>query len=217
MSQVDELKTENKGGVSTAESSKVTFTPEQQAKVQELIDESYRKAYEKAARRPAMGEELDGLKREVESLKEEKKMAYILRAVARHNVVDPEDVAESISRHVKVDEGGSVVVNGDGRSKGGVHPLTIAEYVEEWLGERPHHLRSTGAQGGGSGSSRFGDRTRARHNLADPDIWRSMPREDLGKLLREGVNVHGTSGQVFKFKDVQNPFVEARKRKFQAG
>ena len=74
-------------------------------------------------------------------------------------------------------------------------------------------MRSSGLAGAGSKSAKFG-KPGARHDLSDPNAWRSMPREDLDRLLKEGINIHGSQGQVFGFKDVQNPFKEARKRKF---
>ena len=216
MTGVDELKTAGNDG-SKAESSKVAFTPEQQEKVQHLIDDAYRKAYSRASKNLSTGEELEVLKKEVETLKGEKKMVAILRAVARHNVVDPEEVAEFISGHVAADAYGRVTVKGDeGKAGEESYPMTLEEYVEKWLSERPHHLRSTGGAGGGSQGARFMEGAKTRYNLNDPKVWRNMPREDLDKLLKEGINVHG-AGQVFRFRDVSNPFLEARKKKFQSG
>jgi len=41
-----------------------------------------------------------------------------------------------------------------------------------------------------------------------------MPREDLERIMKEGINVQGTAGQTYRFRDVKNPFLEARRRKF---
>ena len=217
MTHVDELKTEKKDG--SSESAKVVFTPEQQARVQELIDDAYRRAYAKATRGRASADEVDRLRSELDSLKEERKMAAILRAVARHNVVDAEEVAELIKGRVKIDDRGNITALADSgssliNSEGGA--MALEEYVDRWLSERPHHLRNTAGPGSGSGKAMFGAGSANRHDLSDPAAWRNMPREDLDRLLKEGVNIQGASGQVYTFRSVKNPFVEARKRKFGA-
>lgn len=221
MQHVDELKTDLAGdgpGNQTAQdSSKVVFSQEQQGKVQRLIDEAYRKAYSKALREKGASEEVETLKGEVERLKEDKKMAAILKTISRHNVVDAEEVAELVRARVRVDHDGTARVVGEGGTPllnaSGV-PMGIDEYLSQWLSERPHHLRSSNTIGAGSHSMRH-NATGARHNLSDPNSWRSMPREDLDRLLREGVNVQGVAGQTYRFRDVKNPFLEAKKRKFQ--
>ena len=58
-----------------AEAQKVAFTPEQQGKVQELIDDAYRKAYSKALKSRGASEDVDTLKAEGEKLKGERKIA----------------------------------------------------------------------------------------------------------------------------------------------
>lgn len=205
MANVDERKTDMKDDGLKADS--VAFTPQQQSRVQELIDDAYKKAFQKASRVPSGAPELDELKKEVERLKGDKLMASVLRAVARHNVVDAEEVAELISRRVALDASGRAVANDAPNSD-------IDEYVHGWLLERPHHLRASMAQGAGSIGARY--EGKGRPNLSDPFVWRNMPREDVDRLLKEGVDVHG-GGQVFRFKNVGNPFLEARKRRFKTG
>ena len=207
MANVDERKTDMKDDGHKADSEKVAFTPEQQSRVQELIDDAYKKAFQKASRVSSGAPELDELRKEVERLKGDKLMASVLRAVARHNVVDAEEVAELISRRVALDASGRAVANDAPNSD-------IDEYVHGWLLERPHHLRASMAQGAGSVGARY--EGKLRPNLSDPYAWRNMPREDVDRLLKEGVDVHG-GGQVFKFKNVGNPFLEARKRRFKTG
>lgn len=225
MAQVDELKTVSGGdGPVTdghgAGSSKVEFTEEQQTKVQQLIDEAYKRAFVKASKHSSVPEEIERLHHEVERLRGDKKAAAVLRAISRYNVVDTEEVAELMKGRVRMGEDGNLTVVGDTGSQrinSSGHPMGFEEYLEQWLGERPHHLRTGAGSGGGSQGAKFGGESRRSYNLADPSTWRNMPREDLEKLLKEGVNVHGAGGQVFKFKDVKNPFHEARKRKFNSG
>lgn len=93
--------------------------------------------------------------------------------------------------------------------------MSIDEHVADWLGARPHHLRSAGSAGGGSQRAGLGLNGKFNYNLTDPSVWKSMPREDLDRYLAEGINIYGSAGQVYKFRDVKNPFLEARKRRFQ--
>ncbi|MBW7957854.1 MAG: hypothetical protein H3C68_08190 [Deltaproteobacteria bacterium] len=214
---VDELKTVGGDGRDGSEEArKVMFLPEQQAKVQELIDEAYRKAYSKAQKGKGGSEEVERLKGEVERLQDERKSAALLRAISRHNVVDAEEVVELVKHRVRMEEDGSVKVLGDSgavRINTAGQPMTLDEFVSDWLGERPHHLRPFGGSGAGSQGARFGAGS-IRHNLSDPASWRAMPREELDRLLREGLSVQGSAGQTYRFRDVKNPFIEARRRKF---
>lgn len=214
---VDELKTAEGDGTN-GEARKVTFLPEQQARVQELIDEAYRKAYSKAQKTKGSSEEVEKLKGEVERLKEERKVSALLKAISRHNVVDAEEVAELVKGRVRVEEDGSCRVLGE---SGAVkitttgQPMSVEEFISEWLGERPHHLRAASGMGAGSQGARFGAGS-VKYNLADPSTWRSMPREELDRIMKEGINVQGSAGQTYRFRDVKNPFLEARRRKFQS-
>lgn len=221
MHQVDELKTGDKGdgqlNGQESGSSKVMFLPEQQSRVQELIDDAYKKAYAKAMKGRGANDEVERLKGEVERLKVEKKSAVILRALSRHNVIDADEVAELVKDRVRVNDDGSVSIVGD---SGGARinqtgaPMGVEEFVLSWLDERPHHLRPAGLTGAGSRPSGFRPGSGvARIDTADPNAWRNMPRAELDRLLREGVVIQGSTGQTYKFKDVKNPFVEARKRK----
>ncbi|MDP2689920.1 MAG: hypothetical protein Q8P48_07385 [Deltaproteobacteria bacterium] len=222
MHQVDELKTAAGDGHANGnqtEPSKVMFVPEQQARVQELIDEAYRKAYAKAQRSRG-GEEVERLKAEVGKLREERKTAAILRAVSKHSVVDAEEVADLMKERVRMDEDGNFSVIGESgavRVNNSGHPMSVDEYIGHWLSERPHHLRAAGPSGAGSRGAMFGGHASVRYNLTDPAVWRSMPREDLDRLLSEGISVQGNTGQSYTFKDVKNPFLEARRRKLHAG
>ncbi len=218
MPQVDELKTVEGDGLKNGtdeHGARVAFNPEQQTKVQHLIDEAYRKAFAKAQRSAVSTEETDRLKSEIETLKEEKKMASILRTVARHNVVDAEEVAELVKKHIRTDEDGNYAVTGPTgalmvNSLGA--PMTPDEYISRWISERPHHLRPARHSGAGSESAMFGNGS-VRFNLGEASAWRSMPREEIDRLLNEGINVHGSAGQVYRFKNVKNPFVEAKRRR----
>lgn len=212
---VDELKTGNADG--NRDDGKVSFLPEQQARVQYASSISSRKAYTKA-QRAASGADVDKLKAEVERLREDRKAASLLRAISRHSVVDAEEVTELLKHRVRAEEDGTLKVIGQSgamKVNNSGQPMSIEEFVDSWLSERPHHLRVSPASGSGSLGARFSSTT-ARYDLSDPASWRSMPREELDRLMREGVDVQGAAGQNYRFRDVKNPFLEARKRKFQS-
>ncbi len=205
------------GNESEGTSGRVAFNSEQQARVQELIDESYRKAFAKAQRTRSSGEDVDGLRREIESLKEEKKNLALLKAVSKYNVVDGEEIVKLLDDRVRMDEEGHVtVVNSAGSAKinDSGYPVAIDDFISQWLSDRPHHLRSGSNAGSGSHGAGFNHSSTQRHTLGDPSSWSSMPREDLDRYLREGINVHGSAGQVYRFRDVKNPFLDARKKHF---
>ncbi len=214
----DELRTDEAGtgrkNNADTDAGKVIFSPEQQGRVQELIDDAYTRAYAKALRTRGPSDDADRLKKEVDALKHEKKSAALLRSISRHNVVDAEEVCELLKEKVRLDEdgfkvvhqSGGVVINSAGQAMG------IDEFVGQWLGERPHHLRS----GAGAGAGSQGARTYSnglRRDVSDPAAWRTMPREELDARLKEGIVVQGGAGQTYTFRDVKNPFLEARRRK----
>ncbi len=212
--QVDELKTEGSDGVKEADgarAAKVAFMPEQQARVQELIDEAYKRAYAKALKSRPASDEVERLKSENDALRNERKTAAIYRAVSRFNVVDADEVAKLVSDDIRLDEAGNpYAASGGAQLRDG---MSVEDYIASWLSGRPHHLRAGGARGSGSQGARFGNGA-FRHNPEDPEAWRKMPREDLDRRLEGGITVNGSAGQVYRFKEVKNPFIEARKRRF---
>ncbi len=221
MENVDELKTAEMATGHQATEEKVVFTSEQQSRVQDLIDSAYKRAYAKAAGQSSNGAEIDNLRHEIDSLKEYKKNSALIGAISRHNVVDATEVVELMKSNVAMDESGGIVITDESsraRSMAEGRRVGLDEYVSTWLSERPHHLRSRGRAGSGSGGVKFGGGGgRQDYDTSDPSAWRSMPRKDLDKKLSEGIVVHGAQGQVYKFKDVKNPFKEARKNKFNRG
>ncbi len=213
--QVDELKTGGNNGFKEADGAKVAFMPEQQTKVDELINDAYKRAYAKALKSRPVSEEVESLKSENEALRNERKMASIYRVVSRFNVVDAEEIAKLVSDDIRLDDAGiPYAVSGGAQSQR--QKVTVEDYIASWLGDRQHHLRTGGVRGAGSQGAKFGHNG-LRHNTEDPEAWRKMPREDLDRHLEGGITVNGSAGQVYRFKDIKNPFIEARKRRFKQG
>lgn len=77
----------------------------------------------------------------------------LLSAAAKHNAIDPAEVALLARSNVKMDDEGIVtVVDKDGhtmRNDSG-DAMGIDGFMESFLGDRPHHVK---ASGGGSGSA----------------------------------------------------------------
>jgi hypothetical protein len=223
MEKVDELNGVSNGeyddGRREAGREKLSFTPEQQEKVQGLIDDAYRKAFSKAQKSSGKIGEIERLESEVVRLREDKQRAVLYKSISKYNVVDAEEVAKLVGENIAMDSGGnSVVVNSSGGIMTGDsgNSVGVDEFIEGWLKERPHHLRSSVVTGAGSRSSGYRSES-FNVNLSDPAAWRTMSRTDLDRYLKEGISIPGSSGQIYKFRDVKNPFLEARKRKFKAG
>ena len=222
----DEQKTDEqlKAETEAAAKAKTEFTSEQQAKVQGLIDDAYKRAYSKAQ---SNSPDIDRLKAELATLKADlaKKNARelddsIFKEVAKFDVMDISEVTTLLRGNIRPDEDGTpIVVNADGSPRLNLNatptrPMTIAELITDWLKTRPHHLRASGRQGAGSPGARFGGEGGKEYDLSNPEVIRNMPREDLDKALAGGIEVVGSAGQVFRFKQSGNAFTEARKNRF---
>ena len=247
----DEHKTEEqiKAEAEAAAKAKVEFSPEQQAKVQGLIDDAYKRAFAKAGDgnlatiKAAVEAELaalkagDGKGKESEEVKTltaaldklkadlAKKDARelddsIFKEVAKFNVMDISEVTTLLRGNIKPDEDGTpIVVNADGSPRLNLNatptrPMTISEFITDWLKTRPHHVKASGRQGAGSPGARFGGEGGKEYDLSNPEVIRNMPREDLDKALAGGIEIAGSAGNVFRFKKSGNAFTEARKNRF---
>ena len=209
----------------SADAGKIIFSREQQAKVQELIDEAYRKAYVKAneaAKKDGgagkdtslVDEQLKALSSQVQTLRDEKKNNALLRTIGRHNVIDSEEVAAFTARFIRLNDDNSfTVINEAGQERLNAHakPMLVEEFIAEWLMARPHHLRPSGASGAGSMGATFGPGASTATPLTLESI-RGMSAEELNKRVAEGISIQGSAGQTFNFKRPANPFIDARKR-----
>ena len=212
-------------GASSDAGGKISFSREQQVKVQELIDEAYRKAFAKAAEsaKKANGagtdtslvdEQLKALSSQVQVLRDEKKNNALLRAIGKHNVIDSEEVAAFTARFIRLNDDNSfTVLNEAGQERLNAHakPMSVEEFIADWLTARPHHLRPSGIPGAGSMGSTFGPGVSTAAPLTLESI-RGMSAEELNKRVAEGISIQGSAGQTFNFKRPANPFIDARKR-----
>ena len=208
---------------------KVVFSPEQQSRVQKLIDEAYAKAYAKAIKTSVAKEEktedkkdttlpdakLKTLESQVSALREEKKGNTLLKAIVRHNVIDAEEISALLKGYVRLNDDNSfTVLNelGAERLNANAAAMTVDELVADWLSKRPHHLRASGTTGAGSSGGRFSGG--GSQTPLTADSIRKMSTEELkGLIAGDGISIAGSAGQTFNFKKTSNPFIEARKKK----
>ena len=118
-------------------------------------------------------EDLTALKAEVERLKakdiknvELARKAQLLAAASELNAISADQVAMLVTPHVKGDETltilnaeGQVRVNSEGK------PMTVREFMTEFLAGNPHLVKAGGNQGAGSQGSRGTD-TKAGETLS---------------------------------------------------
>lgn len=158
----------------------VEFSPEQQAKVNELIDKAHAKALGKAEK------QMSDLRAELEALKADKskktestfdeaaakkllaetearyqaqitqmlgtqKSGLLMTAAAKANAVNPEVVAKLVGDSVVYEDGKwSVQVDGKTVTNARLEPMTVDEFIAKYLDENPYLKRAANAGGAGS-------------------------------------------------------------------
>ena len=252
----------NSDGGNNTDSDKVVFDAGQQAKIQTLIDDAYKKALLKGTEsgnakteklladiktleekldskgkdksnsdevtkaieelNNKHAEEMEKITGKLSNMNEGNKRSAILSAVAKHNVIDASQITNLLWNNIGVSENGEITVKGEGGvpkidiNNGGA-PMTIDTFVESWLKENPHHLRSSGSAGGGSGSSKFGGDGGSGIDFSNPQAVRDAPIGELKAALSAGVEIEGSRGQKFGFKGSENKFLARRKERIAEG
>lgn len=138
----DKTKDADKGG-------EKTYTKEQLDRLLADADERHSAKLKVEAEKVTVAEER-ALK-----LLEKDRTAAIVSAAAKAQAIDPEEVAALTLRHVAHDDEGNITVLNE---KGGARlgpkgdPLTVEEFIRDWIEKRPHHKRGSGTGGAGSGT-----------------------------------------------------------------
>ena len=230
----EETKTGNESNSGTG-GQKVEFSPEQQAHIDTLFNKRFAEVNSKAEAKykgemdtlksqlaesqtkkgdgkegidvEAMKVELEAAKADREFAREEWVNNSLLTALSKHPVVDSGELVRLLRGNIKMDDKRNIsVVNDNGEVKynaqGGL--MSVDEFVGAWLTTKPHHLRAAGSIGAGSQGARFGVDTSG--NPLTVDVVKNMSIEDLKKAMATGINIPGSAGQVFKFKDNKNTF-----------
>lgn len=162
------------------------------------------------------GEDLTALKDRLAAMEEREKKsqererrAEILTIAAELNAVSGNQVAMLVTPHLRETENGKLaVVNAEGqvRYNSNGQPMTVKEFVGEFLNGNPHLVKASGATGAGSQGARFGADSAGKPLTVDS--IRNMPIEDLKKEMAKGIVIPGSAGQEFRFKDNKNAFAK---------
>jgi hypothetical protein len=159
---------------------KVTFSPEQQAKIDELIRSAMGRAGNEAkARAASLEAEVTTLQTQLATLKGDKsglessltlkeqeakaarnetiavrKQNTIQAAATEHNFFNPQQVAQLTDKDVQWDaaKGKFIVVGEDGTERLGIdgNPLSVDAYYKEFASKNPHMVRGSVLPGIGS-------------------------------------------------------------------
>lgn len=116
-----------------------------QTEVQELLQESLKEPESKTKAAEAR----------IGQLLEKDRTSAIVTAAARAKAIDPEDIATLAGRFVAHDEDGALVVlneKGQPRLNAKGEPMTVDEFVKQFVDSKPHLKQGTGIAGAGSGS-----------------------------------------------------------------
>ncbi len=129
--------------------------------------------------------EITQLRQELTNLKVD---GTLLATAGSRNAVNPEQVAQLLKGQVGLDETGRPVVFDDGKNiqydPETAEPRSIESYVNEWLDNNPHFLRS--GPGGVSSKGSTGPVPTGGVDVASLDLTNPADREVYKKLKAEG-------------------------------
>lgn len=155
------------------------------------------------------GEDLSALKERLAAMEtrekqsqERERRAEILTVAAELNAVSGEQVATLVASHIRATESGKLtVVNSEGQTRFNANgqPMSVKEFVSEFLTGNPHLVKAGGGMGAGSSGAKFGGGTGGVNIGSVTDI-KNMSNEDLQKALKGGLSITGSGGQVFHFR-----------------
>ena len=129
--------------------------------------------------------EITQLRQELTNLKVD---GTLLATASSRNAVNPEQVSQLLKGSVGLDETGRpVVFDGEGNIQYDpetAEPRTIESYVNEWLDNNPHFLRST--PGGVHSNGSTGSTNKGPVDLSSLDLTNPADREVYKKLKADG-------------------------------
>ena len=90
---------------------------------------------------------------------EQAREAHLLTAAAELNAINGKQVAQLVSPFIRAENGQYSVINAEGQTKlnGEGKPMTVKEYVGEFLTNNPHLVKAPGGPGAGSKGAQFGN------------------------------------------------------------
>jgi len=142
----------------------------------------------------------------------ERKINALHSAIGGHEVINPEDVVSLLKHKISIDDDGKLFVQGDGGPmvNKNLDPMTVSDFVAEWLSTRPQYLRGSSG-GAGSNSSVGSNGVTVDYN--NPDTIKNMSDADFKKLIDDGITVD-MNGRKVGFKKTVNMFTDKRREYF---
>jgi len=138
-----------------------------------------------ASQKEKYSSEITQLRQELTNLKVD---GTLLATAGQRNAVNPEQVAQLLKGRVGLDETGRPVVFDDTQNiqydPETAEPRSIESYVNEWLDNNPHFLRS--GPGGVSSKGSTGPVPTGGVDIASLDLTNPADREVYKKLKAEG-------------------------------
>lgn len=162
-------------------------TLKQQEEERELEAMKKREEFDKilSQQKDKFSNEISTLRQELINLKVD---GTLLNTASQRNAVNPEQVAQLLKGKVGLDETGRpVVFDRDGNVQydpDTAEPVSIESYVNEWLDNNPHFLRSTG--GGVVSRGSTGPSGKGPIDLSSLDLTNPADRSVYKKLKAEG-------------------------------
>lgn len=139
--------------------------------------------------------------KEIKQSQERDRISAVRSTVAGFDVVSGEQVATLVSPAIKrMEDGNFSVLNAEGqrRINAAGKPMSVQEYVGEFLTANPHLVKAGGGPGGGSHGAGPGGPVGGVKFATIQDV-RDMSDEDFDKAIAEGVTLPGPGpGYVFK-------------------
>ena len=156
----------------------------------------------------ALETRLAAQEKEIKQSQERDRISEVRTTVAGFDVVSGEQVATLVSPAIKrLEDGSLAILNAEGQkrinAKG--QPMSVQEYVGEFLAANPHLVKAGGGPGGGSHGAGPGGPT-GSVKFDSVEAVKDMSDEDFDKAMAEGVSIPGSGGQVYNFKKEGNKF-----------
>ena len=127
---------------------------------------------------------IQDLQKQIHSVKVE---GALLNAASSKKAVNPQQVSQLLQGRVKLTEMGDVEVlddNGSPRYNDNGKPLSVDEYVNEWLTQNPHFVASTPG-GSGSQSQATSNNTGNKIDISKLDMSRKDHRDQYAQWKKD--------------------------------
>lgn len=197
------------------------FNPEQQVKVNSLLESATERGFAAGAKKSSEkmlgletqieelskkgsvkgGEgnvDLEDMKKEMADLKSREKEnhersinASLLTEINEFNVVRPKQIAELLRGHISVDETGHLTIQGEeGKLKVNAqgNPMTVKEYIGNWLEQNPHMLKAPGSPGSGSRAGEFNNKG-GEKTILRADFDKLSPTDQSALALKGEIKI----------------------------